>query len=120
MKVARSSDWDLEDRIAIDHRPIVAMFVKAGERGQEVPREELKHLADSYPDARFYETDLLENPSLVGKFALKKRFSPFKLPVTLVFVGGAEKARHFGSLLVGAVERVLGPHPDLEDEDECN
>ncbi|MBI3857082.1 MAG: hypothetical protein HY293_15455 [Planctomycetes bacterium] len=59
MKVQRISDWDLEDRLSIDPRPIVAMFIMTGEIGQDLAREQLKHMAASYPDARFYEVDLM-------------------------------------------------------------
>ena len=117
MKVTRISDWDLEDRLGMDHRPIVVMFFRTGEIGLRPPREELQYLADSYPDARFFEVDLLENPSLVRKLGLQKRFTRFVLPLTVVFVEGVEKARHVGSLLVGVVEQVLGPHPDPDFEE---
>jgi hypothetical protein len=118
MKVTRICDWDLEDRLAIDRHPIVVMFLMTGEKGLQSPRGELHALADSYPDARFYEIDLLENPSLIQRLELRPRFFPLALPMTLVFVGGVEKARHVGSLLVGVVEQILGPPPDPDPEGE--
>jgi len=112
MKVTRISDWELEDRLGMDHHPMVVMFSRIGENGSQPPREELQYLAASYPEARFFEVDLLENPSLVRKLGLQKRFTRLVLPITVVYVEGVEKARHVGSLLVGVVEQVLGPHPD--------
>jgi hypothetical protein len=116
MSVTRICDWDLEDRLAMDRHPIVVMFLKAGDQGMQSPREELQSLAPSYPDARFFEIDLLENPSLIQRLGLRPRFLPLVLPMTLVFVEGIEKARHVGSLLVGVVEQILGPPPGPDDE----
>ena len=120
MKVARICDWDLEDRLALPHHPIVVMFMRTGEKGVESPREELQLLATSYPDSRFFEVDLIENPSLVQRLGLQTRLTPLALPMTLVFVEGVERARHVGSLLVGVVEQILGPprEPDAEGEEE--
>jgi len=117
MNVTRICDWDLEDRLAMDHHPIVVMFLKTGEKGMKSPREELQSLAPSYPDARFFEIDLIENPSLIERLGLCPRFFPLVLPMTLVFVEGVEKARHIGSLLVGVVEQILGPPPHPDDPD---
>ena len=116
MKVARICDWDLEDRLAVPHHPIVVMFMRTGEKGLESPREELQILAGFYPDSRFFEIDLIENPSLVQKLGLQTRLTPLALPMTLVFVGGVERARHVGSLMVGVVEQILGPPPDRDAE----
>jgi len=117
MTVTRIGDWGLEDRLGMDHHPIIVMFSRTGENGPHPPREELQYLAASYPEARFFEVDLLENPSLVRKLGLQKRFSLLILPLTVVYVEGVEKARHVGSLLVGVVEQVLGPHPDPDFEE---
>lgn len=115
MRITRISDWDLEERLGLDSRPIVVTFMRAGERGHRAIREELQYLADSYPDARFYDVDLLENPSLEGKFDLRRGQEGLRLPLTLVFMEGVEKARHAGALLVRVVERALGPPPEPDD-----
>jgi hypothetical protein len=117
MKVTRICDWDLEDRLAMTHHPIVVMFMRTGEKGLKSPREELRFLASSYPDSRFFEIDLIENPSLVQRLGLQTRLTPLALPMTLVFVEGVEKARHVGSLMVGIVEQILGPPPDPDPEE---
>jgi hypothetical protein len=102
MKVSRISDWDLEDRLWSDHRTIVVMFSKAGEGMQDVPREELRNLAASFEEARFFEVDLLESPSLVQKYSVTL------IPTTLVFVDGVERGRHVGPAMIGTVKRILG------------
>ena len=118
MKITQISDWTLEDRLADVPRPIVVTFMRTGERGPDHFREELKYLAESYPDARFYEVDLVENPSVEAKYLLRKKNPLLRLPLTLVFVGGVERARHAGPLLVRSVEKALGPHPEPGDDGE--
>jgi hypothetical protein len=110
------SDWALEDRLAGDPRPTVVTFVKTGERSPAAVVEELRYLADVYPDARFYEVDLVENPSVEQKYQLRKGPAQLRLPLTLVFVQGVERARHAGPLLVRCVEKALGPHPEPDDD----
>jgi hypothetical protein len=102
MKVSRIGDWDLEDRLLRDHRPVIVLFSKTGEGIEEVPRAELRTLAASFPEARFFEVDLLESPSLAQKYSLAI------LPSTLIFVDGVELGRHTGSAMGGTVKRILG------------
>ena len=118
MKITQISDWTLEDRLADDPRPMVVTFMRTGEPGLAELREEIRYLADAYPDARFYEVDLVENPSLEEKFRLRKKNASLRLPLTMVFVDGLEKVRHTGPLLVRFVEGALGPHPEPGDGDE--
>jgi|SRR5579883_1997395 len=115
MKAVQISDWDLEDRLSIDHRPIVVQFMNSGDRDQKSARGEFKTLASAYPDSPFYEIDLLENPSAAKKYALNKRLFKSKA-VTLVFVDGIEQIRHVGAVIGGAVARVLGPREEPDEE----
>ena len=118
MRITQIGDWTLEDRLAEDPRPMVVTFMKTGERGPDHVREELRYLAAAYPDARFYEVDLVENPSLEAKYLLQKKLEFLRLPMTLVFVDGLERARHAGPLLVRSVEKALGPHPEPGDDED--
>lgn len=115
MKAVQIGDWDLEDRLAIDHRPIVVQFVNADNRNQNSARGEFRTLASYYPDSPFYEVDLTENPSAAKKYGLNKRLFESQA-VTLVFSDGVEQIRHVGTVLAGAVERVLGPRIEIEPE----
>ena len=109
MKVEQIGDWTLEDRLATD-RPIVVMFVKSDGQNIRLLRSEFRHLAEEHQDAKFYEVDLLENPSLTDKYQIPDT------PLVLVFVGGVEVARHAGTLIAITVDRVLGPcHPEGDD-----
>jgi len=108
MNVKRICDWELEDHLGLDETPTVVLFIKAGEPSHRTARREFRQIAISRPDARFYEVDLLENPSLAAKFSIRT------LPLTLVFAGGVEVARHAGSFQVGTVEGILD-HPPEED-----
>lgn len=111
MHATQIGDWDLEDRMLIDHRPLVVQFFRTGNRGQEAARAEFEFLADEYPEASFYELDLLENPSVARKYGLIRGiFTP--TPVTIVFVGGVEQTRHVGPLIANTVKRVLGPRSE--------
>jgi len=104
MKIEQIGDWTLEDRLAAGGKPIVIRFMEMGIKGGEAAKRDFKRVASDHPNARFYEVDLVENPSLVARFAISKA------PVVLVFVDGVEVARHVGStLLAGTVNRVLGP-----------
>lgn len=111
MHSTQISDWDLEDRMVADHRPIVVQFFRTGDLGQEVARGEFGFLADKYPESRFYELDLLENPSLAGKYGLT-RDNHAPMPVTMVFVDGVEQTRHVGPLLSNTIKRILGPRSE--------
>jgi hypothetical protein len=113
VKATRIGDWQLTDRIQTDPRPIVVLFVDTSTDRDTRARVEFKELAQVYPAALFFEIDLLENPSLIQAFGLSR------WPVTLVFVGGLEVARHIGSELMASVARVLGnpPEDDTTDDD---
>lgn len=103
MKVAQIGDWALEDRLAAGGPPVIVMFMEAGKRAADVRRYEFRRVAADHPDARFYEVDVLENPSLIQRYTLAGT------PIVLVFANGVEVARHVGSLIETTVDRVLGP-----------
>ena len=103
MKIEQIGDWTLEDRLAAGGKPIVIRFMEMGVKGGEAARRDFNRVAATHPDARFYEVDLVENPSLL------QRFSITQAPVVLVFINGIEVARHSGSLLATTVNRALGP-----------
>lgn len=103
MKIEQIGDWTLEDRLAVNGKPIVVRFMEMGVKGGEGARRDFKRVASEHLNARFYEIDLVENPSLVERYAITKA------PVVLVFVNGIEVARHeAGTLLATTVDRVLG------------
>lgn len=102
MRVTQIGDWALEDRLAAGGPPVIVMFMEAGKRTADLRRAEFRRVAADHPDARFYEVDVLENPSVLQRYALAGT------PVVLVFVHGEEVARHVGSLIETTVDRVLG------------
>ncbi len=102
MVVRRISDWGLEDRMAIDGAPVIVLFLESGQRAADIRRWEFRRVAREHPEAAFFEVDLLENPSLSARYAVTTT------PVVLVFVRGAEVARHVGSQLETTVGRILG------------
>ncbi len=112
MKVEQIGDWTLEDRLAVHGPPLVVMFFRVDERRQRMLQGEFRRLAEEHRDARFYEVDLVENPSLLQKYSFST------LPVVLVFVNGVEVGRHVGMRVSAMVDRVLGPGPPLDDEFE--
>lgn len=101
--VPRIGDWTLEERLSEDGRPVVVMFLGAGGPAPGPSREQFRRLADGRPEARFYEVDLAENPSLQAKYSLSGEL------MVLLFVDGEEVARHEGSSAVPQIQRVLGP-----------
>ena len=110
MRIEQIGDWALEDRLAIGDRPLVVMFAKTGGPRNALFRTEFRNVAEAHPEARFYEVDLLENPSLRAKYKLSKP------PMILIFVQGVEVARHVGSGIAPTLDRVLGPcHQDGDD-----
>ena len=113
MRVEQIGDWTLEDRLAMHGPPLVVLFSRIDERRQRLLQGEFRRLAGEHPDARFYEVDLVENPSLM------KKYSFATLPVVLVFVDGVEVGRHVGLRVSAMVDRVLGPGPSADDEFEA-
>jgi hypothetical protein len=103
MLVKRIGDWTLEDRLAEGGRPLVVLFFRSDHGKAAIPQDRFQRLADAYPEARFYEVDLLENPSLEARFSIT---AP---PLTLVFVDGVEKGRVPGARLEPALRGLLGP-----------
>lgn len=102
MKVARISDWALEDRLLLDGPPLVVMFLEADKRSTDLRRWEFRRVAREHPDARFVEVDLVENPALAQRYAITAA------PIVLVFIHGVEVARHAGAHFEATVDRVLG------------
>jgi hypothetical protein len=103
MHVKRIGDWTLEDRLADADRPLVVLFFRADGARSAIPEAAFRKLADAYPEARFVEVDLVENPSLAARFSIA---AP---PETVVFVGGVERGRGRGVRLEPAVAGLLGP-----------
>jgi len=110
MKVEQIGDWTLEDRLGMHGPPLVVMFFRMDERRQRMLQGEFRRLAGEHPDARFYEVDLVENPSLAQKYSIA---TP---PMVLVFVDGVEVGRHVGIHVATTVDRVLGPGPSVDGE----
>jgi thiol-disulfide isomerase/thioredoxin len=106
MRIEQIGDWALEDRLAAGGKPIVVRFFEMGLKSGVTARREFKRVASDHPDARFYEVDLVENPSLAERYAISKT------PMVLVFVDGVEVARHVGTLLAPTVDRILGASAD--------
>lgn len=102
MRVTQIGDWALEDRVGDDGPAVIVLFMEAGNRAADLRRFEFRRVAATYSGARFYEVDVLENPSVVQRYALPGT------PIVLAFINGAEVARHVGSLIDGTVDRVLG------------
>jgi thiol-disulfide isomerase/thioredoxin len=112
VKVEQIGDWTLEDRLAMHGPPLVVMFFRIDERRQRMLQGEFRRLAEEHRDARFYEVDLVENPSLATKYSIAT------LPMVLVFVDGVEVGRHAGMRVSPMVDRVLGEGPPQDDEFE--
>jgi uncharacterized protein (DUF849 family) len=112
MRVEQIGDWTLEDRLAMHGPPLAILFFKMDEVRQTPLHREFRRLAEEHRDARFYEVDLLENPSLL------KKHSILKPPMVLVFVDGVEVGRHAGAHLAAMVDQALGPSPPEDPEFE--
>lgn len=109
MRIEQIGDWTLEDRLAAGGKPIVVRFMELDAKGGETARREFRKVALDHPDARFYEVDLVENPSLAQRYAITKA------PLVIVFVDGVEVVRQTGSSMLAAiVDRALGPTGDSE------
>ena len=102
MKIEQIGDWALEDRLAAGGKPIVVRFIEMGGKAGASARRDFLRVAQDHPHARFYEVDLVENPSLAQRYAIAQA------PVVLMFIDGVEVARHTGTLLAATVDRVLG------------
>ena len=109
MNVKRINDWAFDDRLTAARRPLVTLFAWFGLNRYDVLRQEFRELAAAYSEVDFCEIDLLENPSI------SKRYSIAAVPTTIVFVAGAERARHHGPLFERSVESVLGPTREKEE-----
>ena len=105
MRIEQIGDWTLEDRLAVGQEPVVVRFMETGEKGGASRRDFLR-AAKGHPHARFYEVDLVENPSL------SRRYSIAKVPMVIVFIHGAEVARQAGDLVGTTVDRALNDSPD--------
>lgn len=103
MRVLELSDWGLEDRLAAGGPTVLVLFRKAEGRNDRVRRADFRRFAEKHPEAAFYEVDLVENPSLEGKYSVPDS------PVVVVFSEGAEVARHSGPIIAPMILRVLGP-----------
>jgi len=101
MRIEQIGDWTLEDRLAIHKTPVVVRFMETGEKGAASRRDFLR-VASEHPQARFYEIDLVENPSLARRYAITQ------VPMVIVFINGAETARQTGNLMATTVDRALG------------
>jgi thiol-disulfide isomerase/thioredoxin len=109
MRIEQIGDWTLEDRLAIGDKPVVVRFMETGGKGGAARRDFLK-VAKEHPNARFYEVDLVENPSLAQRYAITKA------PLVIVFINGHEVARQAGDLMAITVDRALGPGAAPGDE----
>ncbi len=110
MNIEQIGDCSLEDRLALGGRPLVVMFVTSEGQKTRLIREEFRRVAEDHRDAKFYEVDLLENPSVTEKYSI---LNP---PMTLMFVDGVEVGRHAGTFIATTIDRVLGPCAHEEDE----
>ena len=105
MRIEQIGDWTLEDRLGIGRGPIVVRFMETGEKAGASRRDFLR-AAKVHPNARFYEIDLVENPSLAGRYSIAK------VPMVIVFINGTEVARQAGDLVGTTVDRALNDSPD--------
>ena len=105
MRIEQIGDWTLEDRLALHGTSVVVRFMETGEKGGASRRDFLR-AAKVHPNARFYEVDLVENPSLAERYAIAK------LPMVIVFINGTEVARQAGDLVGTTVDRALNDSPD--------
>ena len=101
MRIEQIGDWTLEDILAVGGKPVVVRFYETGGKSVASRRDFLK-VAQEHPNARFYEVDLVENPTLA------RRYSIAHAPVVLVFINGVEVARQAGDLMATTVDRALG------------
>jgi thioredoxin-like negative regulator of GroEL len=108
MRIEQIGDWTLEDRLAIGGKPVVVRFMEVGGKGATSRRDFLR-VAKHHANARFYEVDLVENPSLA------QRYSITQVPMVIVFVNGIETARQAGDLMATTVNRALGPEDGATD-----
>lgn len=106
MRIEQIGDWTLEDRLAIGGKPLVVRFFEVGGKGDDASRRDFRRVASEHPNARFYEVDLVENPSLA------QRYSIARAPMVIVFIEGVEVARQAGNLLAATVNRALGSNED--------
>jgi hypothetical protein len=106
MRIEQIGDWTLEDRLAIAGKPLVVRFFEVGGKGDDACRRDFLRVAKEHPGARFYEVDLVENPSLAERYQISRA------PMVIVFIEGVEVARQAGSLLATTVNRALGGHED--------
>jgi len=111
VRVQFVNDWALEERLFAATRPLVVMFVASGHGMREIKDREFFRLASAYSEADFLVADLFENPSL------KDRFWISEVPTTLIFVYGLEQTRHVGGHVELPLERILGPHPRISEEE---
>ncbi len=109
MRIEQIGDWTLEDRLALGGKPLVVRFFELGGKGEVAARKDFARVAAKHPDARFYEVDLVENPSL------EERYSISRAPMVIVFINGAEVARQAGNLLATTVNRALGSPDESAD-----
>ena len=109
MRIEQIGDWTLEDRLALGGKPVVVRFFELGGKGEGAARRDFARVAARHPDARFYEVDLVENPSLA------ERYSISRVPMVIVFINGAEVARQAGNLLATTVNRALGSPDESAD-----
>ncbi len=110
MTIRQIGDWTLEDRLAVKGKSIVVLFLNSDDRRNDSLRGEFRRVAREHQDADFYEVDLLENPALSERYAIRQ------VPIVLVFIDGVEVGRHAGTLIAPTVDRILGPSPlDRED-----
>src|SRR5262245_33751938 len=109
MRIEQIGDWTLEDRLAIGGKPLVVRFFELGGKGEAAARKDFARVAARHPDARFYEVDLVENPSL------GERYGIVRAPLVIVFINGVEVARQSGNLLATTVNRALGSPEEPSD-----
>ena len=103
MKVKQIGDWTLEDRLVAGGPPVVVMFRNVEGTADRLRRIDFRRVAQDHPEANFHEVDLIENPSVKTKYRLSVQ------PVVLVFVDGAEVARHVGPFIGPTIARLFGP-----------
>jgi len=103
MRIEQIGDWTLDDRLMAGGKPLVVRFMETGAKGGDTARRDFRRVAREHPDARFYEVDLVENPSLARRYSIEKAL------LVLVFVDGVEVACYSGTLLAATVDRILGP-----------
>jgi len=106
--IKRIGDWRLEEELNRGDDPVVVLFVATGVEPCVKSRLDFRNLAQDYFLTRFFEVDLLENPSLVRRHRIRK------VPTLAVFQGGVEQIRQTGPWMRTALQRVLGPGPSSE------